>query len=150
MANSSTGQSQSNQISKGRKMWKFLIPAFFSILVGFFPSIMPDSIKTKLVLLLGSNYEIIWTVVFVSISALLIWFSYLLWKTEEKSKSGTNIEGVISGNSTKISSKKEDDFSAKDIKSGKNTELNISHDGGVDINKIESKEDTIIEINNSK
>ena len=130
------------------KTWKFLISAVLSIFVGFFPSIMPDTLKAKAQTLFGNSYEIGWTITFLSISILLLCFSYSLWKNGGGTGNETRIKNITSGGSTKITSTKEGDFLADNIESEKSTNMIVSHTGEVSILGVKSKEDTIIDIKN--
>ncbi|MFT3932811.1 MAG: hypothetical protein QM726_04270 [Chitinophagaceae bacterium] len=140
--NTSSPASSATQVAKAqRNPSLFVFSAVFSLLVGFLPTFMPDSIKTWLIAKMGANAPVIWIVVFVLVAVVFIGVSYRLWREDKKNASGKGgviIKGIKSGGTTHVNSAKPGDFIASDIVSGKDTEVEVKNNGVTDVQQVES------------
>lgn len=125
--------------------YKYLIFAgVVTAILSIFPEIMPDEIKPYLTSVFGDKYNLVWTVLFVTLTGILIYLA-ILDRKNSKNPSNTKISGIISKTgTTTINSKTEGDISIETVKSGKNTEITTENKEAVDIKDIESGEDTKI------
>jgi H+/gluconate symporter-like permease len=125
----------------------FVISSLLAIIIGFLPDLMPDNFKIKIQREFGENYSLIWTAIFIAISIISIACAYYLYKYQEKETlHETIIREITSGKNTEISSSVDGKFSASEIMSHLDTNINVQKSENVDINKISSGENTRITI----